>query len=62
MLDAELPAHAASPSPQAILDRYIITFRSGVANGADLARQLTQGNGGTLHFTYSHVLNGFAAV
>jgi hypothetical protein len=26
-----------------------------------LARQISQANGGILHFTYSHVLNGFAA-
>ena len=47
--------------PEVIPGRYIVAFHRSVADGPRLARQLTQAGGGTLHFTYAHVLNGFAA-
>jgi aqualysin 1 len=40
---------------------YIVVFKPGVADAPGLARQLALGNGGTLRFTYTAALKGFAA-
>ncbi|WP_420130085.1 S8 family peptidase [Longimicrobium sp.] len=45
----------------AIADRYVVVFRGGVADAPGLARRLTAANRGTLHHSYQHALNGFAA-
>jgi subtilisin family serine protease len=61
----ELPAAAASLAPtlssRTIPGSYIVVFKSGVADAPGLARRLVDGNGGTLRFTYSSALRGFAA-
>jgi subtilisin family serine protease len=41
--------------------QYIVVFRDVVADAGGLARQLVQASGGTLLFTYSSALKGFAA-
>jgi len=60
----ELPA-AASLAPtlssRAIPGSYIVVFKSDVADAPGMARRLVDGNGGTLRFTYSSALKGFAA-
>ena len=40
---------------------YIVVFRPAVADPAGLASQLVRANGGTLRFTYTSALKGFAA-
>jgi aqualysin 1 len=59
------PPVAASFSPalssKAIPGSYIVVFKSGVADAPGLARRLVDGNGGSLRFTYSFALKGFAA-
>ena len=61
----DLPAAAASLAPtfssKAIPGSYIVVFKSGVADAPGLARRLVDGNGGSLRFTYSSALKGFAA-
>jgi len=42
-------------------DRYIVVFRPDIANAPGLARQLAEAAGGTIHFTYTSALKGFAA-
>ena len=42
-------------------DRYIIQFDPTHGDVPGLAQQLTRDHGGTLHFTYTRVLQGFAA-
>ena len=54
------PLAAGAQAGQPIVDRYIVVFRDGVANGRALAAQMAQAAGGQLHFTYEHALNGFA--
>lgn len=58
---SDVPSLAASGTPGIILGRYIIAFRSDVADPSGLARQLVAQHGGTLHFTYQYALKGFAA-
>jgi subtilisin family serine protease len=41
--------------------QYVVVFRDVVADADGLARQLVQASGGTLLFTYSSALKGFAA-
>src|SRR5437773_4918207 len=50
--DATIPSAAG---------RYIVVFRDSVTDAPNLARQLMQATGGSLTFTYSRVLKGFAA-
>jgi subtilisin family serine protease len=54
---------AAQPFGQSkpIPGRYIIVFKSSVANPAAAAAGLMQGTGGQLHHTYSAAVKGFAA-
>lgn len=62
--ERQVPA-AASLAPafssRGIPGSYIVVFKSGVADAPGLARRLVDGNRGTLSFTYSAALKGFAA-
>src|SRR5205814_6034127 len=49
---------ATMPSPSG---RYIVVFRDSVADAPNLTRQLINVTGGSLTFTYSSALKGFAA-
>jgi len=55
------PAQAATPPARVIPDRYIVTFRPGVADPAAEADGLVRGLGGQVHFAYTRALSGFAA-
>lgn len=50
-------ARSAGPVP----GEYIVVFKPSVADPAALAAQLVRTNGGTLRFTYTSALKGFAA-
>jgi aqualysin 1 len=54
-----LTANAAAS--QAIPGRYIVTFHRDVSDVRNLAQQLVAGGAGTLNFTYTSALKGFAA-
>jgi aqualysin 1 len=41
--------------------RYIVVFNSSVADPSTEAQQQTKTHGGSLHYTYSHALKGYAA-
>jgi len=49
------------PAARVIPDRYIVTFRPGVADPASEADALVRGLGGQVHFAYTQALSGFAA-
>src|SRR5215203_2759777 len=51
----------ADRAASVIPDRYIVVFRDDVSDAPGLARQLAQSHGGKLHYTYQHVIKGFAA-
>lgn len=51
----------AVATDQAIPGAYIVVFKSGVTDAPGLARALTEGAGGTLRYTYSAAIKGFAA-
>lgn len=57
------PAEAAEQraAGAVVPNRYIVVFKNGVADAPGLAKRLTEANGGTLHHTYRHALQGFAA-
>jgi subtilisin family serine protease len=55
--EQNLAAVKSNPVP----GEYIVVFQPTVANPAALATQLVRANGGTLRFTYTSALNGFAA-
>jgi subtilisin family serine protease len=58
------PGANAAAAPRAgdvIPDEYIVTFRDDVADAPGLARQLVAQHGGTVRFTYTAALRGFAA-
>ncbi len=55
----EQPASAAKSNP--VPGEYIVVFRPTVTNPAALAAQLVRVQGGTLRFTYTSALKGFAA-
>jgi aqualysin 1 len=57
---AAAPLRMAAPG-QGVRDRYIVVFRDGTADAPGLATGLVAANGGTLHFTYTSALRGFAA-
>jgi aqualysin 1 len=63
--DAGGPVVASSVAPNSANDRipgeYIVTFKAGVGDAPGLARRLVADAGGTLRFTYTTVLQGFAA-
>ena len=45
----------------AIPGRYIVVFRPGTPDASSLADRLVRAHGGTLHYTYTAALTGFAA-
>ncbi|HEV2146464.1 MAG TPA: S8 family serine peptidase [Longimicrobiaceae bacterium] len=55
------PLYARAGAADVIPDRYIVVFAPGVADAPGLARRLADEHGGTLHHTYRHALQGFAA-
>jgi len=55
--EQEVSAGRSGPVP----GEYIVVFRQTVTNPAALAAQLVQSHGGTLRFTYTSALKGFAA-
>ncbi|HEY0020847.1 MAG TPA: S8 family serine peptidase [Longimicrobium sp.] len=57
------PAAQASPSPQAgrvIPDRYIVVLKDDEKDVPGFARRVTTEPGAAVHYTYEHVLKGFA--
>ena len=56
---ASAPAFASVSSSGA--QSYIVVFRNGVSDPGRLATELVGAAHGTLRFTYSHALKGFAA-
>jgi hypothetical protein len=44
-----------------IPDRYIVVFKEGVRDVPGLAQSLVSGQGGSIHYTYHHAIQGFAA-
>jgi aqualysin 1 len=52
---------AMSLARAAVPGSYIVVFKPGVADGAALASRLVAGGGGSLRFTYTAALKGFAA-
>jgi subtilisin family serine protease len=60
--DATTPQAPIAPlNARAVPGEYIVVFRGGVADPVTLANQLVQAQGGTLRFTYTSALKGFAA-
>lgn len=59
--DATHPAQDVSAKRTAVPGEYIVVFRQQVTNPAALAAQLAHANGGTLRFTYTSAIKGFAA-
>jgi serine protease len=54
------PAEGAEAS-SIVPNRYIVVFKDSVANPALEAAEIVRRNGGTLHFTYTKAVRGFAA-
>src|SRR5262249_16863657 len=50
-----------APDSLRIADRYIVMFAPGVADPHQEGRDIVRELGGTLHHTYGHALQGFAA-
>ena len=59
--DATRPEQDVSATRTAVPGEYIVVFTQQVSNPAALATQLVQANGGTLRFTYTSAIKGFAA-
>ncbi len=57
--DVPVAVQLATHAP--LRDRYVVSFRDGVADAAGLSRRLVAENGGQLVHTYGRVLHGFAA-
>jgi len=56
------PTASASPNAQPELQgRYIVQFTDDVRDPQGLAIAIVNGNGGTLHYTYTRAIQGFAA-
>ena len=58
---ASVMAPLADAGPDAIPGRYIVVLRPTETNAAGVASQLVGAHGGTVHHTYEHALQGFAA-
>jgi subtilisin family serine protease len=58
---ADAPPEFAHAGSAIIPDRYIVVFKPGVADAPGLARRLVAAHGGSLHHTYQHAVQGFAA-
>src|SRR6266487_5318316 len=59
--DATTPQPQSEATVPSASGRYIVVFRDSVTDAPNLARQLIQVTGGSLTFTYSSALKGFAA-
>ncbi|HYT84523.1 MAG TPA: S8 family peptidase [Gemmatimonadales bacterium] len=61
--DAAAPTQQtdALHAPPVASGQYIVVFRDAVGDPSGLARQLVQAHGGTLSFTYTSAIKGFAA-
>ncbi len=59
--DATTPQPQSEATVPSATGRYIVVFRDSVTDAPNLARQLIQATGGSLTFTYSSALKGFAA-
>jgi len=60
--DATTPQVPVAPVNATIVPgQYVVVFRDGVADPVGLSSQLVRAKGGTLHFTYTSALKGFAA-
>jgi subtilisin family serine protease len=60
--DATTPQESMAPAnARAVPGQYIVVFRDGVADPVTLSNQLVRAQGGTLRFTYTSALKGFAA-
>jgi len=60
--DATRPEqNVAAAQSDPVPGEYIVVFQPSVANPAALAAQLVRSNGGTLRYTYTSALKGFAA-
>ena len=60
--DATTPDVPAAPvSPTVVPGQYIVVFRDGVTDPAGLSTRMAKAQGGTLRFTYTSALRGFAA-
>ncbi len=61
--DAAAPTQQtdALHAPSVASGQYIVVFRDAVGDPSGLARQLVQAHGGTLSFTYTSAIKGFAA-
>ena len=57
----EAPAPLLSLGQGQFQDRYIVVFNPGTPGARNLANDLVQTHGGTIHFTYETALQGFAA-
>jgi len=55
------PGDASAAQSGVVPGEYIVVFRPSVADPAALATQLVRANGGTVRFTYTSALKGFAA-
>lgn len=51
----------ALPNGQPIPNRYLVVFKSNVADSTLEADQIMRGKGGQIHHRYSHAIKGFAA-
>jgi subtilisin family serine protease len=54
-------ASAAAHRGAVVPDHYIVVFKPGTRDSADLAKTLTEEQGGRLEHTYGHALKGFSA-
>ncbi len=60
--DATTPDVPAAPVGATVVPgQYIVVFRDGVADPAGLSTRMAKAQGGTLRFTYTSALKGFAA-
>jgi len=61
VLETELPALVASVQDAGVgADDWIVVFKDGTQDSPGLARKLTADHGGSIKYTYSHTLLGFA--
>jgi subtilisin family serine protease len=60
--DATTPDVPAAPANGTVVPgQYIVVFRQGVTDPAGLSSRMTKARGGTVQFTYTSALQGFAA-
>jgi len=60
--DATTPDVPAVPTTATVVPgQYIVVFRDGVTDPVGLSTRMAKAQGGTVHFTYTSALQGFAA-